>query len=126
MAVFNAAVLGGDALGGRVDAGLAGLERLATVPVRIDGRLHPWEWRRTPDGRLVKTDALDHAAAHDLVGCQDIAWDVAGAIVEFGLSDAAAETLRRAVAEAAGRRLPAEAVAAYRLCYAAFQGGPGG
>ena len=91
--------------------------------MRIDGRLHRWEWRRTPDGRLVKTDALDHAAGHDLVGCQDIAWDVAGAAVEFDLADAETERLRAAVARAAGRPVSAAAVAAFRLCYAAFQGG---
>jgi hypothetical protein len=124
MAVHNAAALGGPELGGRVAARLAAVERLAAVvPVRIDGRLHRWEWLRTADGRLCKTDALDHAAAHDLVGCQDIAWDVAGATVELGLSDPAAEALRRAVADGAGRAVGAEAVAAFRLCYAAFQGG---
>lgn len=125
MAVTNAAEIGegGNALAARVDAALAGLDRLVPVPVRIDGRLHPWEWRRTPRGALVKTDALDHAAAHDLVGCQDIAWDVAGAIVEFDLAPGPAEALRRDVAEIAGRPLPAEALTAYRLCYAAFQAG---
>jgi hypothetical protein len=123
MAVANTLELAGRVLAERVDDRLARIERLAPVPVRIDGRLHPWEWRRTAQGSIVKTDPLDHAAAHDLVGCQDIAWDVAGAVVEFDLSDAAAETLRRAVAEAAGRAISAEAVAAYRLCYAAFQGG---
>jgi len=131
MAVTNAAAieaaiegaLAGAALAERVEKRLAGFERFVPVPVRIDGRLHPWEWRRTARGAIVKTDALDHAAAHDLVGCQDIAWDVAGAIVEFDLAPAAAETLRRAVAAVAGRAIPAEAVACHRLCYAAFQGG---
>jgi hypothetical protein len=122
MAVTNAFELGGEALAERVDERLAGLEGFAPIPVRIDGRLHPWEWRRTARA-IVKTDALDHAAAHDLVGCQDIAWDVAGAIVEFDLPDAAAEALSRAVAEAAARAILAEMVAACRLCYAAFQGG---
>ncbi|HET9068553.1 MAG TPA: hypothetical protein VFN28_07890 [Amaricoccus sp.] len=131
MAVVNAAELEGDsgdgghgdALAERLDERLGGLERLSLVPVRIDGRLHRWEWRRTPEGAIVKTDALDHAAAHDLVGCQDIAWDIAGASVEMDLSDAAAEALRCAVAESAGRAIPAEAVACHRLCYAAFQAG---
>ncbi|HVH04241.1 MAG TPA: hypothetical protein VM891_15075, partial [Amaricoccus sp.] len=123
MAVVNAAALEDDALAERVDRRLAGLERLSLVPVRIDGRLHPWEWRRTAGGAIVKTDALDHAAAHDLVGCQDIAWDIAGASVEFDLGQGPTEALRRAVAEIAGRPVPAEAVAACRLCYAAFQGG---
>jgi hypothetical protein len=37
-------------------------------------------------GRLLKTDALDHHARHDLVGCQDVPWDIVGVTVELGLS----------------------------------------
>jgi hypothetical protein len=54
-------------------------------PVETDNRMQAWEWLALPDGRLLKADAVDHHAAHDLVGCQDIAWDVAGAMVELGL-----------------------------------------
>ena len=61
------------------------LERLERVvrPVEIDGRLHAWSYLRR-DGHLLKTDALDHHAGHDLVGCQDIAWDIVGAKIELG------------------------------------------
>ncbi|WGT65160.1 hypothetical protein [Variovorax paradoxus] len=52
--------------------------------VKTDDRMHAWEWLAVED-RLLKTDAVDHHAGHDLVGCQDPAWDVAGAQVEFGL-----------------------------------------
>jgi hypothetical protein len=122
MACLNAAELGGDALGEAVAARLAGLERLTGLhPARVDGRLHPWKWRRRPDGGLCKTDALDHAAAHDLVGCQDIAWDVAGAAVELGLSAAETGALRRSVAVEARHPVDPRAVAGFRLCYAAFQ-----
>lgn len=96
-------------------AGLeAGMRRVVT-----DNRLHRWEWLRLPDGRLMKTDALDHATAHDLIGCQDIAWDAAGGIVEFGLSDEQAETLCRAVEVEVplDRRLLAFCLP----CYIAFQ-----
>ena len=65
----------------RIGALERGLRRTET-----DNRLHVWEWLIRPDGRLLKTDALDHHAAHDLVGCQDVAWDVAGAVVELDLS----------------------------------------
>jgi hypothetical protein len=123
MATRNADLLGGPALAAAVGRRLAGIARLALAPVRIDGRLHLWEWRRTSDRRLLKTDALDHAVAHDLVGCQDVAWDVAGAAVELDLSDPATEELRRRVADAAGRPVGREAVAAFRLCYSAFQAG---
>ncbi|TWA83166.1 hypothetical protein FBZ83_106349 [Azospirillum brasilense] len=88
----------------------AGVRRAVT-----DNRLHIWEWLRTTDGRLLKTDSLDHADAHDLIGCQDIAWDVAGAIVEFGLP--AAEAGRLCGAVDASKRL----VAFHLPCYLAFQ-----
>ena len=55
-------------------------------PIRVDGRMHPWEWIVGRDGALVKTDALDHHQAHDLIGCQDAAWDLAGAAIEFDLN----------------------------------------
>src|SRR5206468_5416318 len=60
--------------------------------VRTDNKLDRTEWLRAPGGRLLKTDGLDHHQAHDLIGCQDIAWDVAGAITEFDLDDS--ETAR--------------------------------
>ena len=71
--------------------------RLSLRRVQTDDRLQPWEWLRAPDGRMVKADATDHCAAHDLIGCQDIAWDVAGALSEFDLDADAADRLRRDV-----------------------------
>jgi hypothetical protein len=47
----------------------------------------PHEWIQTPRG-LVKTDALDHHADDFFPGSRDIAWDVAGTIVELGLDEA--------------------------------------
>jgi hypothetical protein len=61
------------------------LGRLHPRPVCTDNRMAPHEWLRLPSGQLLKADALDHHAAHDLIGCQDVAWDVAGATVELGL-----------------------------------------
>ena len=51
-----------------------------------DNRLHAWEWRADVAGRLFKTDAVDHAQAHDLIGAQPAEWDLAGAVVEHDLS----------------------------------------
>jgi hypothetical protein len=93
---------------------LAALER-EVRPVDVDGRLHLWEWLRVGD-RLVKTDALDHAAGHDLVGPQDIAWDVAGAAVELGL-----DAGRLVDAMPAATRPSAELVAFLRVAYLGFQ-----
>lgn len=53
-------------------------------PVALDGRMLPHEWIRTRSGYL-KTDALDHHDDHFFPGCQDVAWDVAAACLEFDL-----------------------------------------
>jgi hypothetical protein len=64
--------------------------------VQTDNKLPPWEWLLLPDGRVLKSDAIDHHQAHDLIGSQDIAW-VAGAIVELGISQQESLRLRRGV-----------------------------
>ena len=109
MAITNATELAGPDLAETIGARLDALGTPDLAPVRIDGRLHAWEWLVLADGSLLKTDAIDQAAGHDLIGCQDIAWDVAGAAVEFALSSAATEAHRGAVAAEAGRPVDAPA-----------------
>ena len=92
-------------------------------PIHVDGRLHRWEWITTPDGRLIKTDALDHACGHDLVGCQDLAWDVAGARIELELEDAELEQLIAAAAAVSDRPVDRALLAFFDLAYPAFQAG---
>jgi hypothetical protein len=90
----------------------------AVRPVHVDARLHRWEWL-CGQGRILKTDALDHAQAHDLVGCQDILWDVAGAIAEH---EAAAEAEGAfASAFTGGDPVRVELLVLMKLCYLAFQ-----
>jgi hypothetical protein len=89
-------------------------------PMRTDNRLHRWEWLRA-DGRLVKADALDHHAAHDLIGCQDLAWDIAGAAAEFELSPEETERLCMIAEREAGRPVAPELLDFLGLCYLAFQ-----
>jgi len=83
-----------------------------------DNRLQAWEWLALPDGRLLKADALDHHAAHDLVGCQDLAWDLVGAEMELGLD---AEALLAVVAAEGGAAPDPALLECYRPCYLAFQ-----
>jgi hypothetical protein len=121
MARVNAA----EALGQAAEGLLCQLGDLAAAappgqPVHVDGRLHRWEWLVTPDDLILKTDAVDHSAAHDLVGCQDIAWDVAGAALEFDLTPAEITRLCAATEAATGER-PDAALGFYGVCYAAFQ-----
>ncbi len=114
-------------LGELFSADVAGAMSLPPVPpeamvrrVQTDNRLHLWEWLRRPDGRIVKTDAADHCDAHDLVGCQDLAWDVVGAKIEFALSgDEFSELCARLRTE--GCCLPAPMLSFHESCYLAFQ-----
>jgi hypothetical protein len=89
--------------------------------VETDNRLHAWEWLHTPDGRLLKTDALDHHAGHDLIGCQDITWDIVGATIELNLSDSEQNRLCRIVEDESGHRVNPDLLALLTLCYPAFQ-----
>jgi hypothetical protein len=94
------------------------------APTALDGRMLPHEWVRTDHG-FFKADALDHHDDHFYPGPQDIAWDVAGTCLEFGLDgDARRGFLARYVREsgdtAIAQRLPYHALAylAFRLGYA--------
>jgi hypothetical protein len=60
-------------------------------PVLVDGRMQPHEWLMRSDGTILKTDATSHGDDHFFPGPSDIAWDLAGAIVEWGMDSEAAE-----------------------------------
>lgn len=90
-------------------------------PIASDNRMHRWEWVVAGDGRLLKTDALDHCASHDLIGCQDVAWDIAGAFVEHELSDREGERLRQIAEQAGGAAIHPELIRLLLPCYLAFQ-----
>jgi len=122
MAMVNTAEAlgeGSEAPLGRFEGWIPDLERAAR-PVEVDARLHAWEWLAAPDGRLWKCDAIDHCDGHDLVGCQDVAWDLAGAAVELDLADDEVRAVRRRI-QAAGVSVEPESLAFYRACYLAFQ-----
>jgi hypothetical protein len=78
-------------------------------PVYPDCRMLPHEWLIDQEGRVVKTDGVGHAEGHQLPGPADIAWDLAGAIIEWDLAPAARafllEEYRRRTGDAAGNRL---------------------
>ncbi|TNC14432.1 hypothetical protein FF100_09750 [Methylobacterium terricola] len=123
MARHNATEALGEEAGRAIDRWRAALPGFAAQvrPVETDNRLHAWEWLVLPDGVLLKTDAVDHHAAHDLVGCQDSAWDVAGAAIELGLVGEAGRSLRAVLARQTGRAVDPAFVAFLEIAYAAFQ-----
>jgi hypothetical protein len=124
MAVHNAGLaLGPDASRALADR-LPAPERLPPLRrIATDNRLMRHEWIRTAGEHFIKTDGVDHCAAHDLVGCQDVAWDIVGAVEEFGFSAAETEELRALVEQRTGWPVHQAILVAMRPCYLAFQVG---
>jgi len=126
MMAFNAK----RALGPHLAAGMREWQdRVAEVsrlerPVLTDNKMHAWEWLVTPEGKILKADALDHHQANDLVGPQDPAWDLAGAAVELDLGEAELNLLADAVSRRGGtpRAEPVQ-LGFYAVAYLAFQVG---
>ena len=56
-------------------------------PVIADGKMQPHEWLLSVDGKLLKTDCGSHGDDHFFPGPTDIAWDLAGAIVEWQMNE---------------------------------------
>ena len=125
IARHNAAQALGPAAAERLDAMMRNVAALEEEvrPIEVDGRMHPWEWLVRRDGALLKTDALDHHAAHDLVGCQDVTWDVVGAAVELGLTPSEREAVCTIVAGATRRPVSPALLRIYEPCYLAFHMG---
>jgi hypothetical protein len=90
-------------------------------PINIDGRLHSWEWLETAGGGLVKTDAVDHSRQHDLIGCQDPCWDIAGAKLEFQLTQREVDRLIQAISARLDGGVDRHLLAVFDACYPAFQ-----
>ena len=104
---------------------LRALERMrpevcARPTVAIDGRMLPHEWLRTPQGYL-KTDGIEHHADHFFPGCQDIAWDLAGAILEFDLDAAARAALLARYQTLTNDGTVARVLPFYCVAYAAYR-----
>jgi hypothetical protein len=126
MLAYNAKRALGPIVGEVVQDWRARLSEIARLerPVRTDNRMNAWEWLVTPEGKILKADALDHHRANDLVGPQDIAWDLAGAAVELELDEAELGLLADAVARRSGtpRAEPVQ-LGFYRGAYLSFQAG---
>ncbi|HEU5014761.1 MAG TPA: hypothetical protein VFT66_19730, partial [Roseiflexaceae bacterium] len=111
-----------------------------------DGHLAPHEWlqhnldlsdepQRTPRSqrkstaifessgayKYQKLDGTGHVIDHTAVGRQPVAWDIAGAMVEWRLDDAQQIQLLDAYHAAGGEPFPAPLLTFYRLAYAAFR-----
>lgn len=91
--------------------------------VVVDGHVSPHEWIRCADGAILKTDGISHGDDHFFPGPTDIAWDLAGIIVEWELGPLASSRLLDTYARASGDNVVprlAPWLFAYAICRAAF------
>jgi hypothetical protein len=79
----------------------------------------PHEWLSSDGGELLKLDAGSHGDNHFFPGPCDIAWDVAGAIVEWELQGEAREQFIREYEARSGDAIT-ERLAPYLLAYTIF------
>jgi len=104
------------------ELGRAEAQLRAKHVVICDGCMMPHQWLRRSSGELLKLDAGTHGDNHFFPGACDIAWDVAGAIVEWELEG---ELRNQFVSEFEARSGDAVAgrLAPYLLAYATFRMG---
>jgi hypothetical protein len=76
-----------------------------------------------PQGSIVKVDNAGHDRDHTAVGQQPVTWDIAGAIVEWGLKPEQVGMLIDAFYASGGPSIEQAALHYYRMCYAAFRVG---
>ena len=97
--------------------------QMSTEHVAIcDGRMLPHEWLRSEPGVLLKLDAGTHGDNHFFPGPCDIAWDVAGTIVEWELQGKARDYFVGEYTRRSGDAIR-ERLHPYLLAYAAFRVG---
>lgn len=88
--------------------------------VRVDGRMQPHEWVSVGDDKFFKTDAISHGDNHFFPGPCDIAWDLAGAVVEWELGSAALEFLLAKFGQYSGMDVSPQ-LPSYILAYCVFR-----
>ena len=91
-------------------------------PVIADGRMLPHKWLRTRDGELLKVDNASHGDDHFFPGPTDIAWDLAGTIVEWNMTDAARDAFLNYYHQESGDD-PRGRLPGYLLAYSVFRMG---
>jgi hypothetical protein len=93
----------------------------ASSPVVVDARMMPHDWIVRHDGRFLKVDATCHGDDHFFPGPTDIAWDLAGAIVEWRMDGPAEQYLVDQYRSFSGDHKLAKRLPAYLLAYSVFR-----
>jgi hypothetical protein len=89
-------------------------------PVLADGRMQPFEWIASNQSEFMKTDAISHGDNHFFPGPCDIAWDLAGTIVEWNLDREATEFVLRKFQQFSGVAI-SDNLNVYILAYCVFR-----
>jgi len=103
-------------------AALEGMRRVyeSGTPVEVDGRMHPVEWLLTKKGYR-KVDALDHHSDQFFPSSQDMAWDIASAIVEFDMSPMESRYLVSKYSASAKDAVDCDRLRLHMIAYLAFR-----
>ncbi|HKW73994.1 MAG TPA: hypothetical protein VJN64_00585 [Terriglobales bacterium] len=91
-------------------------------PVIADARMQPHEWLLTGQGQMLKTDSGTHGNDHFFPGPTDIAWDLAGTIVEWRMPPDEQEFFITSYQHASGDD-PRPRLSNYIIAYVAFRCG---
>jgi hypothetical protein len=89
-------------------------------PVVADGHMQPHEWLLSTEGEMLKSDSGAHGDDHFFPGPTDIAWDLAGAIVEWQMNDGQMSEFLNRYCHASGDDASGR-IDAYVKAYAVFR-----
>ncbi len=89
-------------------------------PTVCDAYMTPQQWFHRGDGRWFKLDAATHGENHFFPGPCDVAWDLAGIVVEWNLEGSAQELLLNEYRRASGDN-PSSRIGAYEFAYRMFR-----
>ena len=88
--------------------------------VLCDSRMQPHEWMISREGVRVKTDGDSHGDDHFFPGPCDIAWDLAGAAIEWRMNADAVEELLRTFGKRSGDNVRPR-FSSYAIAYAVMR-----
>lgn len=103
-----------------VELGSAEAQLKAERVAICDGQMMPEQWVRNAEGAVVKLDAGNHGDNHFFPGPCDIAWDLAGCILEWELWGEAREAFLGEYTRRSGDAVTAR-LAPYLLAYTTFR-----
>lgn len=99
-------------------ADLSGSDLDITHPVVCDAQMMPHTWLIN-EAAILKDDAVTFGDNHFFPGPCDIAWDIAGAIIEWRMASDAADAFIAAYEQRTGDRVRSRLLQ-YRIAYCAF------